>query len=618
MDGAGPSGPTLAPNKVVAYYYDADVGNYSYGYGHPMKPHRMRMTHNLVANYGLDKHMDVLRPQRATREQMARFHSDEYVDFLNRVTPETMMELTGDGTRFLVGEDCPAFEGLWEFCTISAGGSIAAAERVNSGQADIAINWAGGLHHAKKQEASGFCYVNDIVVGILELLRAHLRVLYIDIDIHHGDGVEEAFYTTDRVMTVSFHKYGDFFPNTGAVRDVGIKKGKGYAVNVPLHDGIDDTSFAGIFEPVLQQIMDWYRPGAVVLQCGADSLAGDKLGCFNLSMRGHANCVDFMKRFDVPLVVVGGGGYTIRNVAKTWTYETSRLAGKELDDNLPFNDYIQYFGPEYKLEVPPTSMENKNSRDYLANIMSSIADHLRTLPFAPSVQLQDTPAQSLNIGSLGLSDDEDSDLDERITQRMRDHHIERQHDELSDDEDAPWDGMGANGRDGRSRRRKGGDVGIAGGPRGSAPWKYGLATADVNSSPHAGGSASVNGLGDEYGINGTRANGVSDASARPKRSFFKARAADVDWSNAVPRMHPEASWQDDDEAGSTALSTGAALAAAGVGGNASERRSAVARGGALNGVAGADGTASAVNGFSRQGSEMPASPLLSSIRDSPH
>ena len=117
-----------------------------------------------------------------------------------------------------VGEDCPVFDGLYEFCQLSAGGSVAAAVKLNKQVADICINWGGGLHHAKKSEASGFCYVNDIVLGILELLKYHQRVLYIDIDVHHGDGVEEAFYTTDRVMTVSFHKYGEYFPGTGDLR----------------------------------------------------------------------------------------------------------------------------------------------------------------------------------------------------------------------------------------------------------------------------------------------------------------------------------------------------------------------------------------------------------------
>ena len=183
--------------------------------------------------------------------------------------------------------------------------------------------------------------ITDIVLGILELLRHKERVLYIDIDVHHGDGVEEAFYTTDRVMTVSFHKYGEYFPGTGELRDVGVGKGKYYAVNFPLRDGINDDSYKNIFEPIIQHVMDWYQPGAVVLQCGGDSLSGDRLGCFNLSMKGHANCVRFVQGFGLPVLVLGGGGYTMRNVARTWAYETGLLVGKDLPAVLPYNEYYE-------------------------------------------------------------------------------------------------------------------------------------------------------------------------------------------------------------------------------------------------------------------------------------
>ncbi|WAQ92121.1 hypothetical protein PtA15_16A26 [Puccinia triticina] len=378
----------------VAYYYDDDVGAYAYAPHHPMKPHRIKMAHNLILNAGLNKKMDMLTAKRATREEMTKFHTDEYICHIaqvNQEDPETLVsgrDKSGDN-RFLVGDDCPGFEGLFEFCSISAGGSIAAAKRINSGQADIAINWSGGLHHAKKREASGFCYVNDIVLAILELLRFHSRVLYIDIDIHHGDGVEEAFYTTDRVMTCSFHKFGDFFPGTGHVGDRGIGKGKGYAVNVPLKTGIDDDTYRSIFRPVINHIMSWYQPGAIVLQCGADSLAEDKLGSFNLSMNGHADCVRHVKSFNVPLVVLGGGGYTIRNVARTWAFETSVCLGphEELSlADLPYNEYMEYFGPNFKLEVPSNNMDNHNSLDYLNGILSKVVDSLRDLPFAPSTQ----------------------------------------------------------------------------------------------------------------------------------------------------------------------------------------------------------------------------------------
>merc|ERR1711939_299144 len=410
MEPVGDSGPTQGPRKRVAYYYDPDISTYAYTMVHPMKPHRIKMAHNLIVNYGLDKKMEVLRPRRSTPFEMTAFHTDEYVDFLQRVTPELADELTGKGTRFLIGEDRPAFDGLFEFCSISAGGSTCAAKRINSGHTDIAVNWAGGLHHAKKREASGFCYVNDIVLGILELLRFHKRVLYIDIDVHHGDGVEEAFYTTDRVMTVSFHKYGEYFPGTGELRDIGVGLGKHYAVNFPLRDGIDDSSYKGIFEPVIRATMEHYQPAAVVLQCGGDSLSGDRLGCFNLSMKGHANCVRFVKSFNLPTLILGGGGYTMRNVARTWAFETGTLVGEPMTPNLPYNDYYEYYAPDYELDVRPSNMDNANSKEYLEKILTQVLENLKRTAHAPSVQMTDVPRES-----LGMKDEMNVDeLDEKI------------------------------------------------------------------------------------------------------------------------------------------------------------------------------------------------------------
>jgi histone deacetylase 1/2 len=146
--------------KRVSYYYDADVGNFYYGQGHPMKPHRIRMAHNLILNYGLYRKMEVYRPHKATFEEMSKFHSDEYVRFLKAVRPDNLATYNRFMQQFNVGEDCPVFDGLYEFCQLSAGGSVAGAIKLNKRQTEIAINWAGGLHHAKKAEASGFCYVN--------------------------------------------------------------------------------------------------------------------------------------------------------------------------------------------------------------------------------------------------------------------------------------------------------------------------------------------------------------------------------------------------------------------------------------------------------------------------
>ncbi|KAH9699920.1 Histone deacetylase [Citrus sinensis] len=457
-----------------------------------MKPHRLCMTHHLVLSYDLHKKMEIYRPHKAYPVELAQFHSADYVEFLHRITPDTQHLFRQELTKYNLGEDCPVFENLFEFCQIYAGGTIDAARRLNNQLCDIAINWAGGLHHAKKCEASGFCYINDLVLGILELLKYHARVLYIDIDVHHGDGVEEAFYFTDRVMTVSFHKFGDlFFPGTGDVKvlinvflcflylylldanttdlspgalEIGEREGKFYAINVPLKDGIDDTSFTRLFKTIISKVVETYAPGAIVLQCGADSLAGDRLGCFNLSIDGHAECVRFVKKFNLPLLVTGGGGYTKENVARCWTVETGILLDTELPNarldtfklslaranqhGLSCEIYGLYdIDPTTFLrmvcnlpdDVLPFSLieqENLNSKSYLSTIKMQVLENLRSIQHAPSVQMQEFIILWLLIAVIyefqvppdfyiPEFDEDEQNPDERMDQHTQDKQIQR-------------------------------------------------------------------------------------------------------------------------------------------------------------------------------------------------
>ncbi|KAG6902785.1 histone deacetylase [Termitomyces sp. Mi166 len=436
--------------KRVCYFFDSDIGGFHYGPGHPMKPTRIRMCHSLVMNYGLYKKMEIFRAKPATKREMTQFHSDEYIDFLSRITPNNMNSFIKEQHKYNVGDDCPVFDGLFDYCSISAGGSMdlpglhdvdlqssptEGAARLSRDKCDIAVNWAGGLHHAKKSEASGFCYVNDIVLGILELLRYHTRVLYIDIDVHHGDGVEEAFYTTDRVMTVSFHKYGEYFPGTGELRDVGVMKGKYHALNFPLRDGISDENYKSVFEPVIQQVMESYDPSAIVLQCGTDSLSGDKLGCLNLSMRGHANCVKFVKSFNKPLLLLGGGGYTMRNVSRAWAYETGLAAGVELGPEIPVNEYYEYFGPDYELDVKSSNTDDLNTPAYLDRVKRIVMENLRHVGGPPSIQMTDIPSMPIDDVLDDPNRDEDfGDMNERRPQRLLDSR-QQADGELSDSDD---------------------------------------------------------------------------------------------------------------------------------------------------------------------------------------
>ncbi|KAI5187587.1 histone deacetylase 3 [Nematocida homosporus] len=347
----------------IAYFYSSDSRNFHYGAGHPMKPYRVAVTHSIVFAYGLERYMDVFKIKPATKQELTEYHTEEYVDFLCSPGSNSPCDRITD--------DCPVFEGIGEYCALYSGGSLQAARLLNKKQYEIAINWAGGLHHAKKNGPSGFCYTNDIVLAIQELLKQHRRVMYIDIDIHHGDGVEEAFYHTDRVMTVSFHKYGDkYFPGTGSICCTGREGGVGTAINVPLDFGIDDASYHYVFKEVTSMCIDSYRPEVIVMQCGSDSLAADRIGCFGLSIRGHGECVRHIKEKKIPMLVVGGGGYRPKHVSRCWAYETSVLCGVEIPNEIPPNPHSGYLGENAQLHLDlECAYLNKNTKERLEMII---------------------------------------------------------------------------------------------------------------------------------------------------------------------------------------------------------------------------------------------------------
>ncbi|KAI5170518.1 histone deacetylase 3 [Pancytospora epiphaga] len=339
---------------VIAYMYDETIGQHSYGEDHPMNPFRITMTHSLVKSFGLDKKMLLYKP---TIVGMT-YHPETFIESLGSIdTP-----------------DCPIFENIKEFSIRYASASINAAQLINCGSHDVVINWGGGLHHAHKNEASGFCFTNDIVMAVLELLKTHERVMYIDIDVHHGDGVEEAFYDNDRVLTLSLHKHGDgFFPDTGTLVTTGKR-----AINIPLQNGIDDPSYKYIYEPIIDAAIRKFRPEAIVFQSGADSLGEDRLGVFNLSIKGHGSCLSFIMKYAIPTIVLGGGGYKIHNTSRCWAYETALLCEQELPSQIPgSNPFYDHFSPDY--EITPAFLQkypNQNKKKYLDAIMGFVLDRV--------------------------------------------------------------------------------------------------------------------------------------------------------------------------------------------------------------------------------------------------
>ena len=219
------------------------------------------------------------------------------------------------------------------------------------------------------------------------------RVLYVDIDHHHGDGVEEAFKMSNRVMTFSLHKYdGVYFPGTGDCDEIGVDEGRGYSINVPLKDGVNDECYHKIFDPIMDRIMEVFQPSVIVVQCGADSLSGDRLGLFNLSIKGHNSCITRIMSYNKPLMICGGGGYTVSNTTKCWCYETGTLCGVEVPTQIPVNDYLEYYVPDMNITVPTNpQIKNNNSRNYCEGIIEKLMETLeevghQNLAYAPIVK----------------------------------------------------------------------------------------------------------------------------------------------------------------------------------------------------------------------------------------
>lgn len=400
---------------IVSYHSNPAIEKHHFGHSHPMKPWRLTLAKSLIMSYGMHAAMDTFVSRTATKEELQDFHSEDYLDYLKTAK----VALPDDDVIHdynLGGSDCPVFDGLFNYCSMYAGASIDAARRLANGDSNIAINWSGGLHHAKKAEASGFCYVNDIVLAILQLLRKFPRVLYIDIDVHHGDGVEEAFWSTDRVLTVSFHKFDgmNFFPGTGDLDRTGPddegNPGAHHAINVPLLDGIDDEQYIWLFKTIVGMCNEQFIPSAIVLQCGADSLAGDRLGRFNVQVQGHGACIAYCKSLNIPLLLVGGGGYTPRNVARAWAHETSitidcdRTLNPIIPDHTPFKSYFRHdtIFPTVE-QILGDPRPNKNTVKRVNDIVQSIREQLRMVNSAPSVQSSVLPPD------LGFLTDDVSD-----------------------------------------------------------------------------------------------------------------------------------------------------------------------------------------------------------------
>lgn len=310
---------------------------------------------------------------------LATFHSKEFICALRGqdLDDSAYIDLGLEG-------DCPKFSGLWEHCRAVVLGTWLAAEKILQRKAQIAVHWAGGRHHAWPGAASGFCYVNDVAIAGIRFIQSDEfnRILYVDIDCHHGDAVEKAFEFAKDFFCISFHLFAKgFFPGTGGLpekdhpsRSSELKrqrKEKNAALNIPLREGISDEKFVPLFQSTVRAAVEVICPKVIIIQCGVDGLAGDPTDAFNLSSSAFVECINILRNLKIPLLVLGGGGYDPLNTAKTWAQCTFKL----MDIEIPhFIETSEIFLPaNTKFKVPSNSgVEDKNDNAWICTLKAHI------------------------------------------------------------------------------------------------------------------------------------------------------------------------------------------------------------------------------------------------------
>ncbi len=322
--------------RKAAFVYSDIMAKHVLSETHPMRPVRLGYTYELLDAY---KAFDapnavLLEPRQATEDEILGYHDEEYV---RAVQAFSKGDYSLNPAKYNLGPgDNPVYEGIYEAQATATGASLVAVEALLDG-ADAAFSIAGGLHHAMRGYAYGFCVFNDPVIAINSLLKQGMRVAYVDIDCHHGDGVQHAFYDTDAVLTISLHESGAFlFPGTGYVQETGAGRGRGYSVNVPLYPYTSDEVYLWAFREVVPPLLQRFRPDALVTQLGIDSHYLDPITHLALTMQGFQQAVIELGRLaPEKWLALGGGGYDLQAVARAWTMAYGVMSGQEFPNAIP-------------------------------------------------------------------------------------------------------------------------------------------------------------------------------------------------------------------------------------------------------------------------------------------
>lgn len=381
--------PPPTPGPEVAFVYAEELSQYQLSPEHPLRPIRLHHMQELMLASGLFDLPNVSRPvpRHATRAEIESGHDPEYVSIVEAISNGAIAP--GKGEFGLGTPDNPTRPGMYDTTALCVGTTLVAGELVMSGVVDIGFAPAGGVHHhAMHRRASGFGVFNDAVIAMNAMVDAGLRVAYVDIDCHHGDGVQAGHYGSDRVLTISIHESGQWlFPGTGYVQEIGTGDGTGYSVNVPLAPHTQDADWHAAFDAVIPDLVRAFKPDVLFTQLGIDTHFQDPLTHLSLTTQGFNLAVQKLGQLASETgkwVAVGGGGYDLSAVARAWTMALATMANFDLPDEVP-ESFVSLAGtslstPKKFADTPPPPNEHRDLSE-IQRHNSQTLDEVRSLIF---------------------------------------------------------------------------------------------------------------------------------------------------------------------------------------------------------------------------------------------
>jgi len=331
------------------FVYSDEMSWFDFGSDHPFKPERATKTFELCRRYGVMNQpwIKVLEPEPIEMALLELFHESKYLTLLEESSAgKVRLEIFERG---LGSADNPILPGIYEWSLLVAGGTQTAMDKLIKDDALVAFNPLGGFHHAMPGHAEGFCYINDISIAIIYALRksSELKILYIDLDAHHGNGVQEAFYEDPRVLFISLHETGKtLYPWSGYETEIGEGDGKGFTVNLPLEPGTDDEVYNFVLDEAVFPLIKSYAPDLIVAELGADALISDPLTHLKLTNNSYQKAVRGLTELCPRILGLGGGGYDLYRTSRCWTLAWSILNHLNPTDEFAGLVGGMMFGPE--------------------------------------------------------------------------------------------------------------------------------------------------------------------------------------------------------------------------------------------------------------------------------